>query len=64
MTKRYIEVGTERFEITKVTAIKSDTVPFLVHIDKLPDGTYRLTYNASLITNIDQVPGFLIIRED
>lgn len=62
--KRFIEVGSTRFELTKVTAIKSDSVPFLLHIDKLSDGTYRLTYNAVLIQDIEKIPGFMIIRED
>lgn len=61
-----LEGTDQEFELTKATAINSDSVPFLLHVDRMPDGTYRLTYNAKLIPDFTKVVGvtLTIARED
>jgi hypothetical protein len=48
-------------ELSKVTAVKTDKQ--MIHLDQLPDGTWRLIYNANLIPDIKKLEGFIIIRE-
>lgn len=48
--------------LSKVTAVKTDKQ--MIHLDELPDGTWRLIYNSNLIEDISKVDGFKIIRED
>lgn len=52
------------FEISKVTAINLDNGKSMIHFDKLPDGTWRLTYNKSVIPDLTKLTSFDIIRED
>lgn len=49
--------------VSKVTAIKFDT-DFLFHVDRLPDGTARITHNAILLPDLSKIQGITIIRED
>jgi len=49
-------------ELSKVTAIKTEKQ--MIHLDELPDGTWRLIYNSNLIPDITKIEGFKIIRED
>jgi len=49
-------------ELSKVTAVRTDKQ--MIHLDELPDGTWRLIYNGNLIEDISKVDGFKIIRED
>lgn len=48
--------------LSKVTAVK--TRQRMIHLDELPDGTWRLIYNSEHIPDISQVLGFNILRED
>lgn len=49
-------------ELSKVTMVKLDKEMF--HLDKLPDGTWRLVYSEKTIPDITQVKGLTFIRED
>lgn len=49
-------------ELSKVTAVR--TTKQMIHLDELPDGTWRLIYNGNQIEDISKVNGFKIIRED
>ena len=62
--KRWIRFdGVDKtFEISKATAIKAD-IDYLFHVDRLPDGTVRITYNAKVIPELSMVPGLTIVRE-
>jgi len=65
MTKRSLELtgtGIPPLELSKATAIKVDKQ--MIHIDQLPDGTWRLIYSTSLIPDITQLKAITIIRED
>lgn len=64
MTRRAIElVGTGiTLELSKVTAVK--TKQRMIHLDELPDGTWRLIYNGDHIPDFTKVESLTIIRED
>lgn len=70
MTRRALRiVGTDQvFEISKTTAIDSERVGFVFHLDRLPDGTHRLTYNKALIPDWTKIKslefGLEMIRDD
>ncbi len=49
-------------ELSKATAIRTDKN--MIHFDQLPDGTWRLIYNANLIPDFTKVKSFKMIRED
>jgi hypothetical protein len=49
--------------ISKATRIKSDEMG-MMHFDKLQDGTWRLTFNDSIIDNFSKIESFFIKRED
>ena len=61
---RAIEVeGTDHvLVLSKATAVK--TKQNMIHIDQLPDGTWRLIYNGNMIPDFSKVLGLKIIRED
>lgn len=63
-TRRAIRVkGTDVvLEISKAAAVKVDT--FALHLDKLPDGTYRLLYNSNLFPDFKDIEAFEIVREE
>jgi hypothetical protein len=64
MTKRKIAlmgIGKE-LELSKATAVKVDKQ--MIHLDQLPDGTWRLIYSANLIPDIKLLQSLTIIRED
>jgi len=51
--------------VSKVTAIKSDKLKAAVfHVDKLDDGTFRITYNENTFPDIKDLKSIEIIRED
>lgn len=50
-------------EISKVTQINNDGFKS-IHIDELPDGTYRIIYGSSVIDEISKLESLNIIRED
>jgi hypothetical protein len=56
-------VGTDQvLEISKVTAVKLDG-PQMIHLDQLPDGTWRLIYNPNTIPDFTKVAALEFIRE-
>lgn len=65
MVRRAIKiVGTDTvLELSKVTAVKLHNAA-MIHLDQLPDGTWRLIYNSHLIPDITKVQALEIIRED
>lgn len=68
MTKRSIQIiGKDSFDelpLSKVTCIKTQNDFEAIHLDKLPDDTWRLIYTAKTIEDIKQVDKFVIHRED
>ncbi len=48
-------------ELSKVTAVRTDKQ--MIHLDQLPDGTWRMIYNANLIPDITKIEAFEIVRE-
>jgi hypothetical protein len=48
-------------EVTKAAAIKVG--PKFIHFDQLPDGSWRILYNAEMIPDFTKVEAFKIIRE-
>lgn len=64
MTRRAIELqGTDTvLELSKVTAVK--TSQRMIHLDELPDGTWRLIYNGDHIPDWSKVECLKMIRED
>lgn len=51
-----------KLELSKATAVK--TKQNMIHLDELPDGTWRLIYNGDMIPDFTKVIGFKIIREE
>lgn len=49
-------------ELSKATAVRTDKQ--MIHLDQLPDGTWRLIFNSNLIQDFSKVEAFKIIRED
>lgn len=61
--KRFIELkGLDiLLELTKVTAVKTNKN--MIHLDQLPDGTWRLIYNGNMIEDFSKIESMNIIRE-
>ena len=57
-----IEGTDEVLVLSKATAVK--TKQNMIHLDQLPDGTWRLIYNGNMIPDFTKVLGLKIIRED
>jgi len=53
-------IGTELI-LSKATAVKTDKQ--MIHLDQLPDGSWRLIYNANLIPDFTQLRSMNIVRE-
>ena len=51
----------EVLELSKATAVRTDKK--MIHLDQLPDGTWRIIYNRDLIPNFSDVISFKVIRE-
>ena len=49
--------------LTKNVAINNVAKEF-IHLDKLPDGTWRIIYTTTTIPDLTKVESFEIIRED
>ena len=49
-------------ELSKATAVR--TSKQMIHLDQLPDGSWRLIYNENLIPDFTKVESFEIVRED
>ena len=64
MTRRDIELtGTDIvLELSKVTAVR--TKQRMIHLDELPDGTWRMIYNGEHIEDFSKIDCFKIVRED
>lgn len=60
---RAIEIeGTDEVLIlSKATAVK--TKQNMIHLDQLPDGTWRLIYNGDMIPDFTKVLGLKILRD-
>jgi ribosomal protein L6P/L9E len=48
--------------LSKATAVKTNTN--MIHLDELPDGTWRLIYNGNLIPDFSKIECLQIIREN
>jgi hypothetical protein len=57
-----IEGTGEELELSKATAVR--TTKRMIHLDELPDGTWRLIYNGNMIPDFTKVESLRIIRED
>jgi hypothetical protein len=62
--KRVIKIeGTgEELVLSKATAVKTNRR--MIHLDELPDGTWRLIYSVNTIPDFSKVESLKIIRED
>lgn len=49
-------------ELSKATAVKTDKQ--MIHLDQLPNGTWRLIYNGNMIPDFTKLTALTIIRED
>lgn len=63
MTRRAIHLKgiDQTLELSKVTAVK--TKQRMIHLDELPDGTWRLIYNGDHIPDFSKIEVLEIIRE-
>lgn len=59
---RYMKVeGTEHtFEVVKLVPIHSEMVS--IHFEELPNGKWRILYNAEFLPNFDEIEAFQIKR--
>lgn len=48
-------------ELSKVTAVK--TKQKMIHLDELPDGSWRLIYNSDHIPDFTKIQSLKIVRE-
>lgn len=62
--RRAVElVGLDKvLELSKATAIKTEKN--MIHLDELPDGTWRLIYNANMIPDFTKLISITMVRED
>lgn len=63
-SRRAIQLqGTDiTLELSKVTAVR--TSQRMIHLDELPDGTWRLIYNGDHIPDFTKIEALKIIREE
>lgn len=47
--------------ISRAVAINAD-IPTVLNLERLPDGTYKLLYNAKVITDIRQLTSISVVR--
>ena len=64
MTRRAIEIeGLDiTLELSKATAVRTKNK--MIHLDELPDGTWRLIWNGDMIPDFTKVKALKIIRDD
>lgn len=64
MTRRAIELQglNQTLELSKATAVR--TTMNMIHFDQLPDGTWRVIWNANMIPDFTKLEALKIIRED
>ena len=62
--RRSIKIeGTDiELELSRATAVRTDKN--MIHLDELPDGTWRLIFNSNMIPDFSVIEGFTIVRED
>jgi hypothetical protein len=48
--------------LSKATAIKTDKM--MIHLDQLPDGSWRLIYNGNMIPDFTKLESLQIVRVD
>lgn len=48
--------------LSKATAIRSDLG--MLHLDKISDGKYRLTFSQDICDDFSKIESFGVIRED
>lgn len=60
---RYVKIeGTHhKFEMVKTVPIRSEMVS--IHFEELPNGKWRVLYNADFLPNFEQITAFEIKRE-
>ena len=61
--KRTIRInGTgQELKLSKATAVK--TKNNMIHLDELPDGTWRLIYNGNMIPDFSKIESFEVVRD-
>ena len=66
--KRYLNFVTSdneyqmKFEVSKLTKVSVNKKFF--HMDELPDGRWRITYNGNMFETTEDIKYIEIIRED
>lgn len=60
---RFVKVeGTQhKFEVVKVVPLRSEMVS--IHFEEMPNGKWRILYNADHIPNFDKIEAFQIKRD-
>ena len=61
MRKIKIEGINKELELSRATSVRTEKQ--MIHLDQLPDGSWRLTYNENLIPDFSKVECFKIIRD-
>lgn len=63
--KRAIKINgiDKELPLSKNVAINKVAKEF-IHLDKLPDGTWRIIYTTTTIPDLTKVDSFEIVRED
>lgn len=64
MTKRSIELKGTGVILNLSKFATPKTEKEFIHLDKLPDGTWRLLYNVVDAPNINEIEALVIKRED
>jgi len=52
----------KELELSKATSIKSDLE--MLHLDGLPDGSWRLIFSKDIVEDFSKIERFDIVRED
>lgn len=58
----FTDGSTKELELSKATKLKFDTS--MLHLDKLPDGTWRLIFSQDIVKDFSTVDSLYINRED
>ena len=63
MIKRSVRLDGLDLELplSKATAVKTDKR--MIHLDELPDGSWRLIYNGNMIPDFSKLVSMTIVRE-
>lgn len=61
----YIDGVGKELVLSKATAIKQGKVPKkMIHLDELPDGTWRLIYSEDIVLDWSKVEALRMVREN